>query len=77
MHQKRLYISALRKIRSGAVYSLFQANGLYRKLRRLDRKLAAARPTEEENFEPEDFDLSASKGIEENDKSNNSNHDKN
>lgn len=33
----------LRKIRSGAVYSLFQANNIYQKLRRLDRKLAVLR----------------------------------
>ena len=41
----------LRKIRSGAVYSLFQANNIYQKLRRLDRKLAFLRrnnETEEE-----------------------------
>lgn len=37
----------LRKIRSGAVYSLFQANNIYQKLRRLDRKLAVLRPSTE------------------------------
>jgi len=46
LHQKRFYISTLRKIRSGAVYSLFQANNLYQKLVRLDRKLAFIRDSE-------------------------------
>jgi hypothetical protein len=49
LHLKRVYISTLRKIRSGAVYSLFQANSIYQKLHRLDRKLALIRPTEDEN----------------------------
>ena len=48
MHLKRVYISTLRKIRSGAVYSLFQSNGLYEKLNRLDRKLALIRSSEDD-----------------------------
>lgn len=44
----------LRKIRSGAVYSLFQANNIYQKLRRLDRKLAFLRPTTEASEEEDE-----------------------
>ena len=43
MHAKRSYISLLKKIRSGAVYALFQSNHLYGRLRKLSRKLAHAR----------------------------------
>ena len=53
MHQKRVYISTLRKIRSGAVYSLFQANNMYQKLVRLDRKLAFIRVDSEGEGEGE------------------------
>lgn len=62
MHQKRVYISTLRKIRSGAVYSLFQANNLCQSLIRLDRKLAFFRDNdneaseEDENSEGDKFD---------------------
>ena len=56
LHLKRVYISTLRKIRSGSVYSLFQANNIYKKLHRLDRKLAIVRPSESE----EDVDKSES-----------------
>lgn len=31
------------------MYSLFQANNIYQKLRRLDRKLALIRPAEDED----------------------------
>lgn len=50
----------LKKIRSGAVYALFQSNHLYGRLRKLSRKLAHARadglnePEEEERSEQED-----------------------
>lgn len=53
---KRVYISTLRKIRSGAVYSLFQANNLYSKLARLDRKLALIRTEDEEEEEEEKYE---------------------
>ena len=43
----------LRKIRSGAVYSLFQANNIYQKLTRLDRKLAFLRRNDEAEIEEE------------------------
>ena len=45
---KRVYISALRRIRSGAVYSLFQAHNIYAQLSRLDRKLGILRTSEPE-----------------------------
>jgi hypothetical protein len=48
---KRVYISALRRIRSGAVYSLFQAHNIYAQLSRLDRKLGILRTSEPEENE--------------------------
>jgi len=53
---KRAYISSLRRIRSAAVYSLFQAHNIYRQLSRLDRKLGLLRSkneNEEESTEEE------------------------
>lgn len=43
LHAKRQYISLLRKIRAGAVYALFQANFMLRRLDRMSRHLLRAR----------------------------------